>query len=92
MCLETPWILPMEFSFSCGTQIHLRGMPVVILLTLGDGRWTMENGTCCLGHAPAPNNYCRGASGFGNGEWRRSSLTASQLPVPPDPVLTSMTQ
>ena len=41
---------------------------------------------------PAPGYYGDGDSGFGNGEWRRSSLTASQLPVLPDPVLTSMTQ
>ena len=39
--------------------------------------------------APAPGNYCRGASGFGNGEWRRISATWFQLPVPRD---TSTTQ
>ena len=41
---------------------------------------------------PAPGNYCGGASGFGNGEWRRISSTCFQLPVPAAPVLMSTTQ
>jgi len=31
---------------------------------------------------PAPGNYCCGAFGFGNGEWRRISATCFQQPVP----------
>ena len=51
----------------------------------------MDKGSAAWCAAPAPGNYCGGASGFGNGEWRRISCTCVQLPVPL-PVLMSTTQ
>jgi len=42
----------------------------------------MEKGSAAWCAAPAPGNYCRGAFGFGNGQWRRISATCFQLPVP----------